>query len=152
MCRSTKNRSTRSSKECCVRGSPGVPRRPRGPRLRVPRDGDLRRARAVRGAEAARRRRRVIVLSSSRPTVCSPFTASCARTRSHAEPAPAGLVELLGLEAVRPGALVVLLREVAGAVAVEEGLADAGGVLLVARAPGRGGDVHDVAPALLIGD
>src|SRR4051812_24633537 len=74
------------------------------------------------------------------------------RRSAHAEPASSGLVELLGLEAVGPGALVVLLREVARAVAVEERLADAGGVLLVARTPGRGRDVHDVAPALLLGD
>src|SRR4051812_9260594 len=69
-----------------------------------------------------------------------------------AESAPPGRVELLGLEAVGPGALVVLFREVARAVAVAEGLADAGGVPFVARAPGGGGDVHDVAPALLVLD
>ena len=54
--------------------------------------------------------------------------ARCAATldgSGHAEPAPPRLVELLGLEAVGPAALVVLLGEVARAVAGEEGLADA---------------------------
>src|SRR6476619_5045161 len=53
-------------------------------------------------------------------------------------------VELLGLEPIRPGALVVLLREVARAVAGEERRTDAVRVLLVAWAPGRRRDVHDV--------
>src|SRR5687768_8343482 len=55
---------------------------------------------------------------------------------AHPEAAPAGLVELLRLEAVGPLALVVLRREVARAVAVQERLADLRRVRLVARAPG----------------
>src|SRR4051812_15815792 len=77
---------------------------------------------------------------------------SLGRWSAHAEPASSGLVELFGLEAVRPGALVVLGGEVTRAVAVEERFADAAGVFRVARAPGGGRDVHDVAPALLVGD
>ena len=108
--------------------------------------------------------------AAARPTrsSCTGLTASraaarSATTRAHSawpwrassaqrmpEAASSRLVELLGLEAVGPAALVVLLGEVARAVAVEERLADAGGVLLVARAPGGGRDVHDVAPALLV--
>src|SRR3954451_3113648 len=61
-----------------------------------------------------------------------------------------GLVELVGAEPVRPGLLVVLGGEVPGAGAGGEGLPYVGGVLLVAGAPGRGRDVHDVAPALLV--
>src|SRR3954467_14988706 len=67
-----------------------------------------------------------------------------------AEAAPPGVVELVGGEPVRPVALVVLGGEVAGTRAGEECLADGGGVGLVAWAPGCGGDVHDVAPALLV--
>src|SRR4051794_29493862 len=74
------------------------------------------------------------------------------RRSAHTEAASSRLVELLGLEAVGPAALVVLLREVARAVTVEERLADALGVPLVARAPGGGGDVHDVAPPPLVLD
>src|ERR1700722_17443531 len=69
-----------------------------------------------------------------------------------AEAAPSRLVEVLPLEPVGPGALVLLGREIARARPGEERLPDAGPVLLVARAPGRGGDVHDVAPAPLVGD
>ena len=53
-----------------------------------------------------------------------------------AEPASAGFVEVVGLESVCPGALVVFFWEVAGAGPGEEGFPDARCVLLVARAPG----------------
>src|SRR3954451_9857883 len=91
----------------------------------------------------------------TRQNRCALASAGCGGRRArkgsaHSEAATAGLVELLGLGAVRPGALVVLLREVAGAVAGQEGLADLLGVALVARAPGSGGDVHDIAPTLLV--
>src|SRR5689334_11955426 len=66
---------------------------------------------------------------------------------TEAEPASAGVVEVAGLEAIGPVAFVVFRGEVAGAGAGEEGVPDAGGVLLVAGAPGSGRDVHDVAPA-----
>src|SRR6478752_2986277 len=69
-----------------------------------------------------------------------------------AEPASAGVVEVAGLEAVGPAAFVVFRGKVAGAGAGEEGIPDAGGVLLVAGAPGSCRDVHDVAPALLVLD
>src|SRR5262245_59161286 len=70
----------------------------------------------------------------------------------HPEPPPTCLVELLGPEAVRPRALVVLLGEVARALPREERLAHRLRVALVARAPRGGRDVHHVAPALLVGD
>jgi cytochrome bd ubiquinol oxidase subunit II len=69
-----------------------------------------------------------------------------------AEPAPAGIVEILGPEPAGPGPLVVLGREVARAGAGAEGFPDAGRVSLVAGAPRRGRDVHDVSPALLVRD
>src|SRR5437588_11120448 len=69
-----------------------------------------------------------------------------------AEAAAADLVEVLEPETATPVALVVLGGEVAGTEAGAERLKDRGGVLLVARAPGGGRDVHDVAPALLVLD
>src|SRR5215472_16723737 len=69
-----------------------------------------------------------------------------------AKTAPAGFVEVASLESVCPGALVVFFGEVAGAVPGEEGFSDGGCVLLIAWAPGCGWDVHDVSPALLVGD
>src|SRR5580658_1460182 len=71
---------------------------------------------------------------------------------AQAESSPSGGVEVAFVEAVRPGALVVLLGEVGRARPGAEGRADAGGVLLVAGAPGGGRDVHDVAPAPLVAD
>src|SRR5262249_37820009 len=68
---------------------------------------------------------------------------------AQAEAAAAGAVELVRLEAVGPGALVVLGGEIGRAGAGDEGVPDAGGVPLVTGAPGRGGDVHDVPPTLL---
>src|SRR6202034_3733693 len=68
------------------------------------------------------------------------------------ETAPAGVVEFAGLEPAIPGPLVVLGREVVRAGPAEEGVPDAGRVPFVARAPRGGGDVHDVAPALLVLD
>src|SRR5262249_60992311 len=50
------------------------------------------------------------------------------------------------------GAVRGLRGEVGGAGAGEEGISDAGGVPLVAGAPGSGRDVHDGAPALLVLD
>ncbi len=72
------------------------------------------------------------------------------RQSVQAEAASAGLVEVVDAEPVVPGALVVLGGEVGWAGTGQEGLAHAGGVGLVAGAPGGGGDVHDVAPALLV--
>src|SRR4051812_36980672 len=69
---------------------------------------------------------------------------------AEAEAVSPGVGELVGSEPVAPVALVVLGREVAGTGAGEERLAHGGGVGLVAWAPGGGGDVHDVAPALLV--
>src|ERR1700722_16520513 len=95
-------------------------------------------------------------ITQSKPDV-SDGTASLGRAQDRrawrlVEAAPSRLVEVLPLEPVGPGALVVLGREIARARPGEERLPDAGPVLLVARAPGRGGDVHDVAPAPLVGD
>src|SRR4029077_15773611 len=73
-------------------------------------------------------------------------------TPHEAESASAGFVEVARLEAIGPVAFVVFRGEVGGAGAGEEGVPDAGGVLLVAGAPGSGRDVHDVAPALLVLD
>ena len=67
-----------------------------------------------------------------------------------AEAAASGGGEVVGAETVGPAALVVLGGEVGRAGAGQECLAHAGGVALVARAPGRGRDVHDVSPALLV--
>src|ERR1700712_1127661 len=83
--------------------------------------------------------------------IASKGTDSAVDVSVEAESAPSGLVEVVDLEAVGPGALVVLGREVAGAGAGPERFADARRVGLVAGAPGGGGDVHDVAPALLVG-
>src|ERR1700722_10171812 len=74
------------------------------------------------------------------------------RRSVQAEAASAGVVQVVELEAVGPAALVVLGGEVAGAGPGQEGVPHAGGVVLVARAPGGGGDVHDIAPAPLVPD
>src|SRR3954470_21912276 len=81
-----------------------------------------------------------------------PNSAASALTSVETETATSGGVEVLDLEAVAPVALVVLLGEVGGAGAGEQGGGDAGGVALVAGAPRGGRDVHDVAPALLVLD
>src|SRR4051812_1671194 len=80
---------------------------------------------------------------------CGSPGAACGRS-AEAETATAGGVEVLLVEPVGPGALVVLLGEVARAGPGAERLADGPGVPLVPRAPRRGRDVHDVPPALLV--
>src|ERR1700722_7638919 len=64
----------------------------------------------------------------------------------------AGLIEVAGLKAVGPVAFVVRAREVARAGTGDERVADRGRVPLVARAPGSGRNVHDIAPAVLVPD
>src|SRR6201996_4506423 len=68
------------------------------------------------------------------------------------QPPAAGLVQVIRAESAGPVPLVVLGREVARAGTGGEGRPDLGRVALVARAPGRGRDVHHVAPALLVFD
>src|SRR5690348_14239987 len=65
------------------------------------------------------------------------------------ESSPAGGVQVVEVEPVRPVALVVLRREVAGARAGDERFTNGAGVGLVAGTPGGRRDVHDVAPAAL---
>src|SRR4051812_26062912 len=101
---------------------------------------------AVSGVRAVR------MVGTFRTTGCRTGVRQPAEPSSgEAEAASSGGVEVLGLEAVVPVALVVLVGEVARAGAGDEGLADGGGVLLVAGAPGSGGGVHDVAPPPLVG-
>jgi len=69
-----------------------------------------------------------------------------------AESSASGVVQVGFLEAVGPLAFVILFGEVAGAGSGEEGFADGSGVFLVPWAPGRGRDVHDVSPPLLVLD
>ena len=68
------------------------------------------------------------------------------------EAASAGLVEVAGLEAVGPVTFVILGGEVARAGAGDERFPDSSRVALVARTPGGGRDVHNVAPASLVLD
>src|SRR6476660_4165265 len=95
-----------------------------------------------------------MLAGQSRPRPRRPVSLRSPRWKRpvQAEAAAAGVVEVAAREAASPGALVVLGREVAGACPGQEGVPHAGGVALVARAPRSGGDVHDIAPALLIPD
>src|SRR6185312_2140244 len=67
-----------------------------------------------------------------------------------AEAASADGVQIIELETVGPRALIVFVREVRGTRTSHERLPDGRGVGLVARAPRSGGDIHDVAPPLLV--
>jgi hypothetical protein len=64
------------------------------------------------------------------------------------EAASAGLVEVAGLEAVGPVTFVILGREVVRTGAGDERFPDSSRVALVARTPGGGRDVHNVAQPL----
>jgi hypothetical protein len=68
------------------------------------------------------------------------------------EAASAGLIKVAGLEAVGPVTFVIFGGEVARTGAGDKRFPDGSGVALVARTPGSGRDVHNVAPALLVLD
>src|SRR6476620_3401320 len=67
-----------------------------------------------------------------------------------AEASSADGIQVIALEPVGPRALVVFVREVRGTRTGDERLPDGRGVGLVTRAPRSGGDIHDVAPPLLV--